>query len=173
MTVTKTELPNWQAITFLQEVCAEASTVCLMAAHIPLFVYWKGKIQPVVSDALVCQVDILASLGSMIHADLPEGLDSRNYLDVFFGKASTARKDVVLEAQGRMAYRSGDWIMMPPYKGSERNLTGNELGNLGEYGLFNVKSRPDSTSERGGPTPRTSGFSETKFLCRSGWLLSQ
>ena len=40
--------------------------------HIPLFVYWKGKIQPVVSDALVCQVDILASLGSMIHADLPE-----------------------------------------------------------------------------------------------------
>ena len=33
--------------------------------HIPLFVYWKGKIQPVVSDALVCQVDILASLGSI------------------------------------------------------------------------------------------------------------
>ena len=28
---------------------------------------------------------------------------------------------------------------MPPYKGSERNLTGNELGNLSEYGLFNVK----------------------------------
>ena len=106
--------------------------------HIPLFVYWKGKIQPVVSDALVCQVDILASLGSMIHADLPEGLDSRNYLDAFFGKEQTARKDVVLEAQGRMA--SGDWIMMPPYKGSERNLTGNELGNLGEYGLFNVKA---------------------------------
>lgn len=108
--------------------------------HIPLFVYWKGKIQPVVSDALVCQVDILASLGSMIHADLPEGLDSRNYLDAFFGKEQTARKDIVLEAQGRMAYRSGDWIMMPPYKGSERNLTGNELGNLGEYGLFNVKA---------------------------------
>ena len=70
----------------------------------------------------------------------PERLDSRNYLDAFFGKEQTARKDVVLEAQGRMAYRSGDWIMMPPYKGSERNLTGNELGNLGEYGLFNVKA---------------------------------
>jgi arylsulfatase A-like enzyme len=52
--------------------------------HIPLFVYWKGKIQPVVSDALVCQVDILASLGSMIHADLPEGLDSRNYKASFY-----------------------------------------------------------------------------------------
>ena len=55
--------------------------------HIPLFVYWKGKIQPVVSDALVCQVDILASLGSMIHADLPEDLDSRNYLDAFSEKS--------------------------------------------------------------------------------------
>ena len=29
--------------------------------------------------------------------------------------------------------------MLPPYKGSERNLTGNELGNLGEYGLHNLK----------------------------------
>ena len=60
--------------------------------HIPLFVYWKGKIQPVVSDALVCQIDILASLGSMVHADLPEDLDSRNYLDAFFGKEQTARQ---------------------------------------------------------------------------------
>ena len=60
----------------------------------------------------------------MIHADLPEGLDSRNYLDAFFGKEQNARKDVVLEAQGRMAYRSGDWIMMPPYKGSERKSDG-------------------------------------------------
>ena len=65
----------------------------------------------------------------------------------------------MLEAQGRMAYRSGDWIMMPPYKGSERNLTGNELGNLGEYGLFNV------TTEYGGKTARTSGLPEAEFLC--------
>ena len=26
-----------------------------------------------------------------------------------------------------------------PYKGKERNLTGNELGNIGEYGLFDLK----------------------------------
>ena len=64
-----------------------------------------------------------------------------------------------------MAYRSGDWIMMPPYKGSERNLTGNELGNLGEYGLFNVKSRPNSIPEYGGTTARTSGLPEAEFLC--------
>jgi arylsulfatase A-like enzyme len=107
--------------------------------HVPLFVYWKGKIKPVVSDALICQVDILASLGSMVHARVPEGLDSEDLLPTLLGKEQTARKNVVLEAQGRMALRSGDWIIMPPYQGSERNLTGNELGNLGEYGLFNAR----------------------------------
>jgi arylsulfatase A-like enzyme len=108
--------------------------------HVPLFVYWKGKIQPAVSDALICQMDILASLGALVHVDLPEGLDSRNHLDAFFGKTQVARKDLVVEAQGRMAYRSGDWMLLPPYNGSERNLTGNELGNLGTYGLFNLKT---------------------------------
>lgn len=107
--------------------------------HVPLFVYWKDNIQPMVSDALVCQIDILASLGTLLDVRLPKELDSRNYLDAFLGKKQVARKDIVLEAQGRMAYRSGDWMMMPPYQGSERNLTGNELGNLVEYGLFNMK----------------------------------
>lgn len=96
--------------------------------HIPLFVYWKGKIQPVKSDALVCQMDLLASLGSMVGATLPDGLDSRNYLNAFMGTELKARENLIIEAQGRLGYRSGDWIMMPPYKGSQRNLTGNELG---------------------------------------------
>ena len=166
MTVTKTVLPNWQAITFLQEVCAEVNIVCSTVVRIFLCLFiGKEKIQPVVSDALVCQVDILASLGSMIHADLPEGLDSRNYLDAFFGKEQTARKDVVLEAQGRMAYRSGDWIMMPPYKGSERNLTGNELGNLGEYGLFNVKADRTQQQNMAVQQPELLDSLKQNFFC--------
>ena len=87
--------------------------------HIPLFVYWKGKIQPVKSDALVCQMDLLASLGSMVGATLPDGLDSRNYLNAFMGTELKARENLIIEAQGRLGYRSGDWIMMPPYKGSQ------------------------------------------------------
>ncbi|MFC4673092.1 sulfatase-like hydrolase/transferase [Dysgonomonas termitidis] len=108
--------------------------------HVPLFVYWKGKIQPVKSDALICQMDILASFGNLLGASLPEGLDSRNYLSAFLGKEIQARENLVVEAQGRLAYRSADWIMIPPYKGSQRNLTGNELGNIDEFGLFNVRS---------------------------------
>ncbi|MBQ8502053.1 MAG: sulfatase-like hydrolase/transferase [Bacteroides sp.] len=106
--------------------------------HVPFFTYWKGTIQPTVSEALVSQIDLLASLGNMIGADIPEGLDSQNHQEAFLGKNSTARKDIVVEAQGRIAYRSGNWFMIPPYEGAERNNTGNELGNLGEYGLYNV-----------------------------------
>ena len=121
--------------------------------HIPLFVYWKGKIQPVKSDALVCQMDLLASLGSMVGATLPDGLDSRNYLNAFMGTELKARENLIIEAQGRLGYRSGDWIMMPPYKGSERNLTGNELGNLDEFSLFDVKSDKGQKSNVAGRHP--------------------
>ncbi len=106
--------------------------------HVPFFVYWKGHIEPIKSDALICHLDIMASLADMLNLNLPENLDSENHIDALLGKSLTARKDLVVEAQGRLAYRSGEWAMLPPYKGSQRNLTGNELGNLGEYGLFNL-----------------------------------
>ena len=106
--------------------------------HVPFFVYWKGHIKPLRSGALICHMDIMASLAEMLHIDLPDNLDSENHLDALLGKSDVARKDLVVEAQGRLAYRNGDWVMLPPYKGSERNLTGNELGNLGEYGLYNL-----------------------------------
>lgn len=106
--------------------------------HVPFFVYWKGHIKPLKSDALICHMDIMASLADMLKIDLPDNLDSENHLDALLGKSDVARKDLVVEAQGRLAYRNGDWVMLPPYKGSEKNLTGNELGNLGEYGLYNL-----------------------------------
>lgn len=61
------------------------------AVRIPLFIYWKGKISPFVSDALVSQIDLMASLGKLVDVELPEGLDSREYLDAFMGKTLKAR----------------------------------------------------------------------------------
>jgi cerebroside-sulfatase len=43
--------------------------------------------------------------------------------------------------------------MMPPYKGSQRNLTGNELGNLDEFSLFDVKSDKGQKSNVAGRHP--------------------
>lgn len=142
--------------------------------HIPLFVYWKGTISPVISDALICQMDLIASLGKLVNASLPEGLDSREYLDAFMGKKLQARENLVVEAQGRMAYRQGDWMMIPPYRGQERNLTGNELGNLPEYALFNLKEDKAQLENRVvGNEPLLEEMKENFFTLTAGYYKSE
>ncbi len=96
--------------------------------HIPLIIYWKGQIRPAVSDALVCQLDFFASLGTLIQGDVPDGIDSRDYLEAFIGKSADAREDLVHEAQQTLSYRSGRYALIPPYRRPERNTTQNELG---------------------------------------------
>lgn len=113
--------------------------------HIPLFVYWKGKIKPADSNELVCQMDFVPSLAKMVGAKVPDGLDGIENLDAFIGNNPSKRKDLVIEAKSKLAYRTGPWVMIPPYDGKERNVTGNELGNLKEYHLFNVVDDPAQT----------------------------
>lgn len=110
--------------------------------HVPFFVYWKGQIQPVVSDALVCQMDLLASFTSLLDQPQKEALDSQDLLPAFLGKSKTGREDLVLEAQGKLAFRKGEWVMIPPYAGPDRNITGNELGNIPQFTIYNLPSDP-------------------------------
>ncbi len=110
--------------------------------HIPLIISWKGHIEPGVSDALVCQMDFFASFGSLLGADVPDGLDSENTLKAFLGQSDTGRKVLIQEAEGRLAIREGDYAMIPPYVGPERNKTENELGNLPDYGLYDLTQDP-------------------------------
>lgn len=107
--------------------------------RLPFVAYWKGKIQPGVSDAMITQIDLLESLGALVGSDVVTE-DSENLLDVLMGKSNQGREDFILEATSRTALRKGDWIMIPPYKGPavERNVA-IELGNLTEYQLYNLK----------------------------------
>ena len=68
---------------------------------VPFLVYWKGKIQPQVSDALVCQLDFMASIAALTGQKLEKGFDSQNTLPAFLGKSKKARTELVIEAQGR------------------------------------------------------------------------
>ncbi len=107
--------------------------------HVPFFTYWKGKIQPGVSDALVCQIDLLSSLADLVKSDI-RTKDSEDLLDAFVGKSQQGRSDLVLEATSRTAYRKGNWAMIPPYDGPAINKSVNiELGNSSEYQLYNLK----------------------------------
>lgn len=107
--------------------------------RVPFITYWKGKIQPMVSDALVCQVDLLKSIAALVGSE-ESTQDSQQLLDVFMGKSEKGREDLILEATSRTAFRKGDWVMIPPYKGPAVNTWVNiELGNDMEYQLYNLK----------------------------------
>lgn len=107
--------------------------------HVPFFTYWKGKIEPTTSDALVCQVDLLSSIAALVDSNV-KGEDSEELLDVFLGKSTNGREELILEATTRTALRQGDWVMIPPYAGPAINEMVNiELGNGNDHMLYNLK----------------------------------
>jgi len=106
--------------------------------RVPFISYWKGEIEPKVSDAIICQMDLFASLAKLTGSELSVQ-DSENMLDVLMGKSDEGRDDLVIEAISRTAYRKGDWIMIPPYKGAPVNTEVNiELGASMDYQLYNL-----------------------------------
>ena len=107
--------------------------------RVPFFTYWKGKIQPKISDALVCQLDLFASIAKLIDSD-EKATDSQQLLDVFMGKSNLGRKNLIIEATSRTAFRQGDWVMIPPYNKPRINTEVNiELGNDTIYQLYDIE----------------------------------
>lgn len=106
--------------------------------RVPFITYWKGKIQPRVSDALVCQVDLLSSFAALVGAD-EKATDSQNEWPALIGEDEQGREMLVLEATSRTALRKGDWLMIPPYQGPLVNEMVNiELGNSEDFQLYNL-----------------------------------
>ena len=110
--------------------------------RVPFITYWKGTINPGVSDALVSQMDLLSSLADLVGSEVSVE-DSKSLLDVFLGRSDQGREELILEATTRTALRKGDWIMIPPYEGAAINDHVNiELGNSRTHMLFNLKDDP-------------------------------
>ena len=107
--------------------------------RVPFFTYWKGQIKPLISDALVCQIDLLESIAKLVNIDV-KSTDSQELLDVFMGKSNKGRANLVIEANTKTAFRQGDLIMIPPYPGDpileEVNI---EMGNDKDFQLYNLK----------------------------------
>jgi arylsulfatase A-like enzyme len=111
-------------------------------AKVPFLAYWKGSIKPKVSDAMVCQVDFMASFAQLIAAK-QQGKDSQNLLDAFLGKSAQGRNELVTEAMGRLAFRQGDYAFIPAYKGNAMNKEVNiEIGVAPEIQLYDIKNDP-------------------------------
>ncbi|MFT4539564.1 MAG: arylsulfatase A [Planctomycetota bacterium] len=94
--------------------------------HVPFFVRWPGVVEAGVSDALVSQVDLMATLASVVGAKLPDDAaeDSHDMLPLWRGEVATVRTSHVHNTcQDEYALRSGDWLLIAAKSGyvSRRN----------------------------------------------------
>ena len=106
--------------------------------RVPFISYWKGQIEPGVSDAVVSQLDLFSSIAKLVGSEA-RNADSQELLEVLMGKSDQGRSELILQATGRTALRKDDWVLIPPYQGPAvaRNVN-IELGNSPEYQLYNL-----------------------------------
>ena len=82
--------------------------------RVPLIVRWPARVKPGVSDALVCQVDLLASLAALTGQASSRRRrcpDSFNVLPALLGESKHGREHLV-EHAGRLALRKGPWKLI-------------------------------------------------------------
>jgi len=112
--------------------------------RVPLMARWPGQIKPGVSDALVSQMDFLASFASLTGSRLAEeaGPDSLDTLPALLGKSKTGRDHLVEQAR-TTSLRQGQWKLIPPNEGPPVNKSTNtELGTGAGPQLYNVAEDP-------------------------------
>lgn len=114
--------------------------------RVPFIVRWPGKINPGISDALVSQVDLLASFAKLtgVKTDSLSAPDSFDMLDVLLGKTKQGRSQLVEHAvNGTLSLVQGDWKYIEPHKGPALMKNVNiETGYSMEPQLYNVVKDP-------------------------------
>lgn len=85
--------------------------------HVPFLMRWPGVTTPgSVSDALVSQVDLMATLAAAVGVDLPPdaAVDSHDLLPWLTGRAAAAPRTTLVHSTNPKQYaiRHGDWLLV-------------------------------------------------------------
>ena len=108
--------------------------------RVPFVVRWPARVKPAVSDALISQVDLIATFAALVGRPLsdPRAPDSENVLPALLGSSTTARAALVEQA-GSLSLRQGNWKYIEPGKGPRiQQNTNTELGNDPEPQLYDL-----------------------------------
>jgi arylsulfatase A-like enzyme len=108
--------------------------------RIPFILRWPGHVKTGVSDALVCQIDFLASFAKLTGQKLAQndGPDSLDQLDAFLGKSQTGRGTLVEHSAG-LALRKNQTKYIEPHVGPAK-VSGNESGNDPHGHLYDLSN---------------------------------
>jgi arylsulfatase A len=93
--------------------------------HVPFVIKWPGVTKPgTTSDALISQIDIMATLASVVGYEIPgsQAEDSLNQLPVLSDPAGTVRTSTVHNTfPGMYGIRQGDWVLLNGHNISSNN----------------------------------------------------
>ena len=112
--------------------------------RVPFITHWPRRIKPGTSDALVSQIDFLASFASLTGTALAHeaGPDSFDVLPALLGASKTGREHLVEHARTQ-SLRQGRWKFIPPNPGDRLNRNVNiETGADSEAQLYDLASDP-------------------------------
>lgn len=84
--------------------------------RMPFLVSYPGTIEPGLTDALVSQVDLLASLAKITGAEVPAGHagDSQDQSETLLGRSDQGRDQLVQQGASIQSIRQGVWKYVPP-----------------------------------------------------------
>lgn len=125
--------------------------------RVPFIVRWPGRIKRAVSDALVSQVDLLASFAALTGQKLAavDAPDSHDMMPALLGKSKTGRKHLVEQA-GALSLRQGRWKYIEPNNRPQIDQnTNTELGNDSTPQLYYLADDPGETRNIAAQHPNT------------------
>jgi arylsulfatase A-like enzyme len=108
--------------------------------RVPFIARWPDRIKPGVSDALICQIDFLASFASLAGQALVkgDGPDSQNLLPALLGESTTGRTELIEQASA-LSLRKGPNKYIEPNRGPKfYSATRTETGLDPEGLLFDL-----------------------------------
>ena len=112
--------------------------------RVPFIVKWPKQVQAGKSNALISQIDFLATMNQLLGTEYNENSakDSKANLNAWLGKDKIGR-EYIIEQAGTLAIKKGDWKFIKSGKGARLNpLVNIELGNDSEDQLYNLKTDP-------------------------------
>lgn len=110
--------------------------------RVPFITYWPGRIKPGISDALLCQMDLLASFSSMLKMPLnkEDAPDSENLLGALLGTTKKGR-ELLVQQGGALSIVKDGWKYIEPNSGVALfALTNIESGNAPIAQLYDLKN---------------------------------
>ena len=103
--------------------------------RVPFLVSWPAKIKPGVSNALVNQIDFIASFAQLLNIPLDSNsaVDSRNILPALLGKTEESYDYMVEESTKNLGLRYQQWkFVRGQYLKKKKKYKPNELYNLAD-----------------------------------------